>query len=60
MATYKQMIENLANAREVELKWNEGEAVKTYGYSSAIADMFGKSREEVLEDMKAVLVARGW
>ena len=59
MATYEQMIENLADAREVEMRWNGGEAGLSVGYSQAIADMFGKGRHEVLDDMKAVLIARG-
>ena len=58
MATYEQMIEKLADWREVELKW--GDEKHTNGYSKAIADMFGKSVMEVLDDMKVVLVARGW
>ena len=57
MATYEQMIEKLADWREVELKW--GDEKQAFGYARAIADMFGKSKIEVLEDMKAVLVARG-
>lgn len=60
MATYEQMIESLADWREVEMKWNDGNTDKSYGYSEAIADMFCKSRDEVLDDMRAVLVARGW
>lgn len=59
MATYEQMIENLADWREVDLKWND-DSDKSYGYMLAIADMFGKEKGEVLEDMKAVLVERGF
>lgn len=60
MATYEEMIENLARWREVELEFNNGRNDTTYGYSHAIADMFGKDRNDVLEDMKAALVERGW
>lgn len=60
MATYEQMIENLARWREVELEFGNGKDNTTYGYSHAIAEMFGKSREEVLDDMRAALVERGW
>lgn len=59
MATYEQMIEKLADWREVDMKWNDDDNT-SYGYSKAIEDMFSKSRDEVLADMKAVLVARGW
>ena len=59
MATYEQMIEKLADWREVDKRWNDSDNI-SYGYSKAIEDMFGKSRDEVLDNMKAVLVARGW
>ena len=57
MTTYEQMIETLADWRETEIEYgNENNA--SYGYSYAIADMFDKSRDEVIADMKAVLKAR--
>ena len=58
MKTYEQMIEALADWREVDLKWNETTDISE-GYKHAIADMFGKDPDEVADDMVKVLKARG-
>lgn len=57
MATYEQMIENLADWREVDMKWNDN-TFRSTGYADAIADMFGKESDEVIDDMVKVLKAR--
>jgi len=57
MATYEQMIEALADWREVDLKWNDTTDISE-GYKHAIADMFGKDLNVVTDDMVKVLKAR--
>ena len=57
MATYEQMIENLADWREVDIEFNQN-TDRSSGYADAIADMFGKDKSGVIDDMCAVLKKR--
>ena len=57
MATYEQMIENLVEMREAEMRYGGSESA--FGYAKAIADVFGKDMSEVRAAMKAGLIARG-
>lgn len=57
MATYEQMVQNLAEHFECDMAWSDN-TDKSWGYCLAIGDMFGKDPNEVAKDMRQIIDAR--